>query len=69
MPRSQLTALGPCTLSARSMTAVSPVERNCCPSACEASPQVVEVVDLAVEDDHVFGQRVDHRLGAGRREV
>ena len=33
VPRSQFTALGPCSPRARSMTAVSPVERVSCPSA------------------------------------
>ena len=51
------------------MTAVSPVERSSCPSATQAPPKVAEVVDLAVEDDHVPGHRVHHGLGAGRREV
>ena len=44
---------GPCSASARSMTAVSPVDWNRCPSAARRSPQLDVVVDLAVEDDHV----------------
>ena len=39
------------------------------PLGHEAPPQVAEIVDLAVEDDHVPGHRVHHRLGAGGREV
>ena len=35
----------------------------------QAPPQVAEVVDLAVEDHHVPGHRVDHGLGTGGREV
>ena len=50
MPRSQLTASGPCRPSARSMTAVSPVDWNVLPLVHQAPPQIAEVVDLAVED-------------------
>ena len=35
----------------------------------EAAPKVAEIVDLAVEDDHVPGHRVHHRLGPGGREI
>ena len=41
MPRSQLTASGPCSPIARSMTAVSPVEWNSCLSA---TGEVVPIV-------------------------
>ena len=68
MPRSQLTASGPCRPSARSITAVSPLDWNCCPSP-PAPPQVTIVVDLAVEGDDVPGDRIEHRLHAGRRQV
>ncbi len=39
------------------------------PLGHQAPPQVGKIVDLAVEDDHVPGHRVHHRLGTGRREV
>ena len=39
------------------------------PLGLQAPPQVLEVVDLAVEGDNVPGHRIDHRLIAGRREV
>jgi hypothetical protein len=32
----------------------------------QAPPQVAEIVDLAVEDDHVPGQRINHGLVTGR---
>jgi hypothetical protein len=35
----------------------------------QAPPQVAEVVNFAVEDDHVPGHRVNHGLIAGRRKV
>ena len=35
----------------------------------EAPPQIAEVVDLAVEDDHMPGYRVDHGLGTSGRKV
>jgi len=32
----------------------------------QAPPKVAEIVDLAVEDHHVPGQRIDHGLGTSR---
>ena len=51
------------------MTAVSPVDRELLPLGPQAPPKFPEIVDLAVEDDHVPGHRVHHGLGASRREV
>src|SRR6516162_9927222 len=39
------------------------------PLGLQALPQFAEIVDLAVEDDHVPGQRIYHRLGTSRRKI
>ena len=44
------------------MVSVSPAVRNWCPRAISSLPQLVEVVDLAVEDDPDRAVLVRHRL-------
>ena len=69
MPRSQLTAARPVQAERAQHDGRVAGGLELLPLGHQAPPQVAEVVDLAVEDHHVPGHRVDHGLGTGGREV
>ena len=71
IPRSIPTASVPRSASRRSITAVSPLDSECFAGLLEVAPQILEVVDFAVEDDRpiVAARAVGHRLVACGREV
>ena len=68
IPRSIATASVPRSASRRSMTAVSPRRLERFAGLLEVAPQILEVVDLAVEDDRPCG-RPCRRSSAGRRRI